>query len=83
MVLHRYAERFEIEEAFKEVKWLQRLEWQQVRKVEKVEVIRSLLLLTFFGWWLLWRYVVPVVARRTPQQKLYSSRWRLIHGSGR
>jgi len=68
MVLHRYAERFEIEEAFKDVKWLQRLEWQQVRKPE---VIRSLLLFTFLGWWLLWRYIAPAVTRRTPQQKLH------------
>ena len=67
MVLHRYAERFEIEEAFKDVKWLERLEWQQVRKPE---VIRSLLLFSFLGWWLLWRYVGPTVTRQTPQKKL-------------
>ncbi len=54
MVLNRYAERFEIEEAFKDIKWLQRLEWQRVRKPE---VIRSLLLFVFLGWWLLWRYL--------------------------
>lgn len=53
MVLNRYAERFEIEEAFKDIKWLQRLEWQRVRKPE---VIQSLLLFVFLGWWLLWRY---------------------------
>jgi hypothetical protein len=53
-ILNRYKERFEIEEAFKDIKWLQRLEWQQVRKPE---VIRSLLLFVFLGWWLLWRYV--------------------------
>lgn len=67
-ILNRYAERFEIEEAFKDVKWLQRLEWQQVRKPE---VIRSLLLFTFLGWWLLWRYVEPIVSRLTPQCKLH------------
>ena len=67
-LLNRYAERFEIEEVFKDVKWLQRLEWQRVRKAE---VIRSLLLFTFLGWWLLWRYVVPTVAKETPQQKLH------------
>lgn len=50
MVLHRYAEQFEIEEAFKDVKWLQRLEWQPIRKPE---VIRNLLLFVFLGWWLL------------------------------
>lgn len=53
MILNRYTERFEIEEAFKDVKWLQRLEWQQVRRPE---VIRSLLMFIFLGWWLLWRY---------------------------
>ena len=68
MVLHRYAERFEIEEAFKDVKWLQRLEWQQVRKPE---VIRSLLLFAFLGWWLLWRYVTPTVTTEAPQEKLH------------
>jgi hypothetical protein len=68
MVLHRYAERFEIEEAFKDIKWLERLEWQRVRKPE---VIRSLLLFTFFGWWLLWHYVSPTVMRQTPQEKLH------------
>lgn len=53
MVLHRYAERFEIEEAFKDLKWLQRLEWQRVKKPT---VIHTLLLFVFLGWWLLWRY---------------------------
>ena len=52
MVLNRYAERFEIEEAFKDVKWLNRLEWQRIKKPE---VIRSLLLFVFLGWWLLWK----------------------------
>jgi hypothetical protein len=68
MVLHRYAERFEIEEAFKDVKWLQRLEWQRVRKPE---VIRSLLLFALLGWWLLWRYVRPTATKQTPQKKLH------------
>lgn len=54
MVLNRYAERFEIEEAFKDLKWLNRLEWQRVRKSG---VIRCLLLFVFLGWWLVWRYV--------------------------
>lgn len=67
-VLNRYKERFEIEETFKDVKWLQRLEWQQVRKPV---VIRSLLLFIFLGWWLLWRYITPTVTRQTPQRKLH------------
>lgn len=63
-VLNRYAERFEIEEAFKDMKWLQRLEWQRIKKPE---VIRSLLLFVFLGWWLLWRYV----AKNFPKTKLH------------
>jgi len=64
MALNRYAERFEIEEAFKDVKWLNRLEWQRVRKPE---VIRNLLLFVFLGWWLLWRYS----AKDAPKAKLH------------
>jgi len=63
-VLNRYAERFEIEEAFKDVKWLQRLEWQRVKKPE---VIRTLLLFVFLGWWLIWRYTL----RDLPKQKFH------------
>lgn len=70
MILNRYAERFEIEEAFKDIKWLQRLEWQRVRKPE---VIRSLLLFVFLGWWLLWRYVAkaqPPTGAIHPKKRL-------------
>lgn len=67
MVLNRYAERFEIEEAFKDVKWLQRLEWQQVRKPE---VIRTLLLFVFLGWWLTWRYIATAAQALAPQKQL-------------
>jgi len=52
-ILNRYAERFEIEEAFKDIKWLVRLKWQSIKKPG---AIRSLLLFVFLGWWLLWRY---------------------------
>jgi hypothetical protein len=74
MVLHRYAERFEIEEAFKDVKWLQRLEWQRVRKPE---VIRSLLLFVFLGWWLLWRYATKVTTKHKTHPKKQLSWFRL------
>ena len=52
-ILNRYAERFEIEEAFKDIKWLNRLNWQSIRKPT---AIRNLLLFVLLGWWLLWRY---------------------------
>lgn len=66
-ILHRYAERFEIEEAFKDVKWLQRLEWQRVKKSE---VIRSLLLFVFLGWWIAWRYLAKEAQRLSPQKHI-------------
>ena len=69
-ILNRYRERFEIEEVFRDMKWLQRLEWQQVRTAN---VIRSLLLFIFLGWWLLWRYVTG----RLPRQHALHSKKRL------
>ncbi|MDR2063393.1 MAG: transposase [Candidatus Nomurabacteria bacterium] len=59
-ILNRYAERFEIEEAFKDIKWLNRLEWQQVKKPEH---IHSLLLFVFFGRWLLWWVITPQITK--------------------
>lgn len=50
-IIHRYAERFEIEESFKDMKWLQRFKWQQIKKTG---VIKAVLFFIFFGWWLFW-----------------------------
>lgn len=68
-ILNRYAERFEIEEAFKDVKWLQRLEWQRVKRPE---IMRTLLLFVFLGWWLLKCCIDPVLAndRVHPKKQL-------------
>jgi Transposase DDE domain len=67
-VLNRYAERFEIEECFKDMKWLQRLEWQQVRKPE---TMRALLLFVFLGWWILWSLLPPKPGKRAhPKHRL-------------
>jgi len=65
-ILNRYAERFEIEEAFKDLKWLQRLEWQQIKKPE---VIESLLHFVFLGWWLLWQLEGKNLPKRDKQAK--------------
>lgn len=73
-ILNRYAERFEIEEAFKDMKWLQRLEWQRVRKPE---VIRTLLLFIFLGWWLLWCYTAKPAAKKRIHPKKQLSWFRL------
>jgi len=67
-ILNRYAERFEIEEAFKDMKWLNRLEWQQIRKPE---VIYSLLTFVFFGRWLIWWVVVPVMKKAEKTVKVH------------
>lgn len=72
-ILNRYAERFEIEEAFKDLKWLQRLEWQQIKKPE---VIESLLHFVFLGWWLLWRLEGKDLPKREKQGKHHISWFR-------
>ena len=66
-ILNRYAERFEIEEAFKDIKWLNRLEWQQIKKPE---VIHSLLTFVFFGRWLMWWVVAPELRTKKKKRKI-------------
>jgi len=49
-VLRTYAKRFEIEEYFKDVKWIEGYEWHQMKKLS---VARTVFMFVFFGWWLL------------------------------
>lgn len=49
-MLRTYAKRFEIEEHFKDVKWIEGYEWHQIRKLS---VARTVFMFVFFGWWLL------------------------------
>jgi hypothetical protein len=49
-ILRIYAKRFEIEEHFKDIKWIEGYEWHQIRKVS---VARTVFMFVFFGWWLL------------------------------
>jgi hypothetical protein len=49
-VLRTYTKRFEIEEYFKDVKWIERYEWHQMRKLTTA---RTVFMFVFFGWWLL------------------------------
>lgn len=71
-ILNRYAERFEIEEAFKDMKWLQRLEWQQIKKRD---VIESLLHFIFLGWWLLWKLEGKDTVRQYVKQPKHQISW--------
>lgn len=49
-VLRTYAKRFEIEEHFKDVKWIEGYEWHRMKKLETA---RTVFMFVFFGWWLL------------------------------
>ena len=51
-VLRIYAKRFEIEEHFKDIKWIEGYEWHRIRKLS---VARTVFMFVFFGWWLLVR----------------------------
>lgn len=66
-VINHYAKRFEIEEFFKDIKWIQRYEWHQIRKKAVMQVILSF---AFLGWWLLYDCLAQVVrASRTRHLK--------------
>jgi hypothetical protein len=49
-VLRSYAKRFEIEEHFKDIKWIEGYEWH---KIKKLSVAKTVFMFVFFGWWLL------------------------------
>lgn len=51
-ILRTYAKRFEIEEHFKDVKWIEGYEWHRIRKLS---VARTVFMFVFFGWWLLFK----------------------------
>lgn len=63
-ILAAYAERFEIEEHSKDIKWIQDYKWQHVRSKA---VMNTVLMFVFFGWWLLHRTFGAVV-RQARQQ---------------
>lgn len=48
--LRTYAKRFEIEEYFKDVKWIEGYEWHRMKKLNTA---RTVFMFVFFGWWLL------------------------------
>ena len=49
-ILRCYARRFEIEEHFKDIKWIEGYEWHRMKKLS---VARTVFMFVFFGWWLL------------------------------
>jgi hypothetical protein len=59
-VIRTYAKRFEIEEFFKDIKWIERYEWHQIRTAR---VVRTVFMFTFLGWWLLYRACQAIVEK--------------------
>lgn len=51
-ILRTYAKRFEIEEHFKDIKWIEGYEWHRMKKLATA---RTVFMFVFFGWWLLLR----------------------------
>jgi hypothetical protein len=49
-VLRTYAKRFEIEEHFRDIKWIEGYEWHRIRKLS---VAKTVFMFVFLGWWLL------------------------------
>ena len=49
-ILRIYAKRFEIEEYFRDVKWIEGYEWHHIKQLT---VARTVFAFVFLGWWLL------------------------------
>lgn len=49
-MLRTYAKRFEIEEHFKDIKWIEGYKWHRMKKLT---VARTVFMFVFLGWWLL------------------------------
>jgi len=49
-ILNLYADRFQIEEFFRDIKWIQGYEWERVKKAT---TLQNTLLFAALGWWML------------------------------
>ena len=49
-ILNLYADRFQIEEFFRDIKWVQGYEWERVKKAA---TLQNTLLFAALGWWIL------------------------------
>lgn len=68
-VLRTYTRRFEIEEHFRDVKWIEGYEWHRIRKLS---VARTVFMFVFFGWWLLVRaYRSTAAEHRDTRRKVH------------
>ncbi len=68
-VLCTYAKRFEIEEHFKDIKWIEGYEWHRMKKLETAKTV---FMFVFFGWWLLLRaYRAATAAHRDTHRDVH------------
>jgi hypothetical protein len=68
-ILRIYAKRFEIEEHFRDIKWIEGYEWHRIRKLS---VVRTVFMFVFFGWWVLLRaYQATVTEHRHTHREVH------------
>jgi hypothetical protein len=74
-IINYYYFRFEIEEFFKDAKWLQGLEWVHFRKIESMT---TLLWLILIGWWCMSTIIpnLPIFDISSPKAKACLSQFR-------
>jgi len=70
-VLRTYAKRFEIEEHFKDIKWIEGYEWHQIRKTT---VARTVFMFVFLGWWLLLKACKHARLNNQPSRKTHAKK---------
>lgn len=68
-IIRIYARRFEIEEHFKDIKWIEGYEWHRLKKLATA---RTVFAFVFLGWWLLLRayHALPERQKVNPKKKL-------------
>lgn len=70
-VLNTYAKRFEIEEHFKDVKWIEGYEWHRIRKTT---VAATVFMFVFLGWWLLLKACRPAGINQQPTRQTHAKK---------
>lgn len=74
-ILKIYAKRFEIEEHFKDIKWIEGYEWHHIKRLA---VARTVFAFVFLGWWLLFRAYRTVPERQKVHPKKQLSWFRTV-----
>lgn len=70
-ILHTYAKRFEIEEYFKDVKWIEGYEWHQIKQLN---VARTVFACVFLGWWIFLK-TYSTATNHVQTRKTHPKKW--------